>query len=146
MARREAVIVIDRNRVALIERNSPRDAGPYYLFPGGHLEEGETPADAARREACEELGLVVHIERLLAVSAYRGNEQHYYLASIVSGAFGTGDGEEMRQDATQPGGTYAPIWLGREELLRRDVRPKSLATLLHAGAEANLTTVLRIND
>ena len=104
------------------------------------------PADAARREATEELGLVVHIERLLAVSTYRGNEQHYYLASVVGGTFGTGHGEEMRPDAIQASGGYTAVWLGREELLRRDVRPKSLATLLHAGAEATLTMALHIDD
>lgn len=143
---RGAVVVIDQDRVALIERTSPRNSTPYYLFPGGHLEEGETPADAARREAAEELGLIVHIERLLAVSTYRGNEQHYYLASIVSGAFGTGEGEEVRPNAEHPNGTYTPVWLGRDDLLVKEVLPKSLATLLHSGGEKDLTTVLRITD
>ena len=143
---RGAVVLIDADRIALIERKSPRNAGPYYLFPGGHLDERETPADAARREAFEELGVVVHIERLLAVSTYHGNEQHYYLASMVSGTFGSGAGEEMRPDATQPNGAYTPVWLRREELLRRDVRPKSLAMLLHVRGEEDLTTVVHITD
>ena len=146
MARRGAVVVIDGDRVALIERHSPRQEGVYYLFPGGHLEEGETPADAARREAAEELGLIVHIERLLAIGAHRGNEQHYYLASVAGGTFGTGVGEEMLPDQNHPNGTYTPVWLGREELLRHDVRPRSLAMLLHAGGELGGTTIVRITD
>ena len=146
MARRGAVVVIDGDRVALIERRSPRSEGIYYLFPGGHLEEGESSADAAQREAVEELGLIVRIERLLAIGAHHGNEQHYYLASVAGGTFGTGAGEELRPDPTHPNGTYTPVWLGREELMRCDIRPKSLATLLHGRGEMDSTTIIRITD
>lgn len=146
MARRGAVIVIDGDRVALIERDSPRSEGTYYLFPGGHLEEGESSADAAQREATEELGLIVHIERLIAIGIHRGNEQYYYLASVVGGTFGTGAGEEMLPDQNHPNGAYTAVWLQREELLLHDVRPKSLATLLHAGGEMDSNIIVRIAD
>jgi 8-oxo-dGTP diphosphatase len=37
-----------------------------FMLPGGGIETGETPADAARREAAEECGLVIDVGRELA--------------------------------------------------------------------------------
>lgn len=143
---RAAVVVVDRGWVALIERRSALNAQPYYLFPGGGVEAGEAPEDAARREAAEELGVVVRLDGLLAMGAWRDAEHYYYLARIVGGAFGVGNGEEMRTDVAHPNGSYTAVWLRREELPRRDVRPKSLAALLAAEAVSALTAVLRIED
>jgi len=99
---RGAVVVLDGERVALIERRVPERDTPYYLFPGGQVEAGETPEGAARREALEELGLQVRIERLLAVSAFRETEQRYYLATVEGGVFGSGQGEELANAADHP--------------------------------------------
>jgi 8-oxo-dGTP diphosphatase len=50
-------------RVLLCHRRADRDWYPdVWDFPGGHLEAGETPEDAARREVMEELGVVVEGE------------------------------------------------------------------------------------
>jgi len=99
---RGAVVVLDGERVALIERRVPERDTPYYLFPGGQVEAGETPEGAARREVLEELGLQVRIERLLAVSAFRETEQRYYLATVEGGVFGSGQGEELANAADHP--------------------------------------------
>ena len=48
-------IVIRDGKVAVVH-SSKYD---YYKFPGGGIEEGETPASAAIREAGEEAGLVI---------------------------------------------------------------------------------------
>jgi 8-oxo-dGTP diphosphatase len=143
---RGAVVVLDGVRVALIERVTPERQAPYYLFPGGQLEPGETPEQAARREAEEELGLQVQIGRLLAVVMRRGVEQHYYLAEIAGGIFGSGQGEELRNTPDHPKGTYRPVWLECQDLARRDVRPRALAALLAFGVPAVTAGVLRIDD
>ena len=56
-------IAIDKDRV-LIVKNKPdptRGGGGYWGFPKGHLEEGETPIQAAIREVQEETGFIVVI-------------------------------------------------------------------------------------
>ena len=54
-----AVIVQDE-RLLLIQRTNDPGAGRWAV-PGGHVEPGETLADAARREVLEETGLEVTV-------------------------------------------------------------------------------------
>ncbi|GII80715.1 ADP-ribose pyrophosphatase [Sphaerisporangium rufum] len=58
-----AFITDRRGRVLLVKPNY-RD---HWLWPGGHVDEGETPADACAREVREELGLILPVGRLLGV-------------------------------------------------------------------------------
>lgn len=43
-------------RVLLLQRSAEGDAEGLWAFPGGRIEDGETPEDAARRECREEIG------------------------------------------------------------------------------------------
>jgi 8-oxo-dGTP pyrophosphatase MutT (NUDIX family) len=54
-----AVVAADTGRVLMIQRAASDDdpAGGMFEFPGGRLEGGETPIQAARREWSEETGL-----------------------------------------------------------------------------------------
>ena len=65
MARAAALIVND-GQIALIERRRSRRGALYYLFPGGQVEDSESPDAAAVREGEEEFGLRVAVERLVA--------------------------------------------------------------------------------
>jgi 8-oxo-dGTP diphosphatase len=56
---RAAVVIVENGRVALIER--VRDRHTYFKFPGGRVEDGESPQQAAVREAHEELGVSVEL-------------------------------------------------------------------------------------
>lgn len=132
MAVRGAVVIIDNDRVATIKRVW---AGRiYFLFPGGGAAELETPEEAARREAYEELGVVVELERLLAIVQFRGDVQFFYLAKVLSGDFGTGTGEELSAGSDGPSGTHTPAWLPLAELHQVDIRPKPLAEAIASGA------------
>ncbi|UOY92208.1 NUDIX domain-containing protein [Ectobacillus sp. JY-23] len=124
MRNRGAVVVIRNKEVALIKRN--RGGKVYYVFPGGGIEEGETPKQAAQREAYEELGVHVIVGDLLTV--LHANGKHYYFyAYIVSGTFGTGTGEEFNMPER---GTYEPLWVPLAQLSTLDVRPKRVADML----------------
>ena len=58
-----ALITDHESRVLLVKPNY-RD---YWTLPGGMVDAGETPEDACARELREELGLGLHIRRLLVI-------------------------------------------------------------------------------
>ncbi len=66
-----AAAVIRRGGQVLIgKRRAGSYYGGYWEFPGGKLEDGETPADCLARELKEELGIDCHVGELLTVTLY----------------------------------------------------------------------------
>ena len=76
---RAGIVLIQENNVALIERH--RAGLDYFVFPGGGVDEGETPEQAAVRETMEELGVEVAIRQKVAVVQLGQQEQ----AGLFSG-------------------------------------------------------------
>lgn len=131
MRTRAGIILIENDKVALIERH--RAGLDYYVFPGGGVDEGETPEQAAVREAMEELGVEVSLKRKVAVLHFELSTQVYYLAERIGGEFGSGTGEEFTDsDPADPGeGIYIPIWMPIAEMPRHDkIFPQSMAKIL----------------
>jgi 8-oxo-dGTP pyrophosphatase MutT (NUDIX family) len=120
-----------QDRIALIERW--RNGQHYFSFPGGGVDDGETPAEAAVREANEELGLKVAVERQVVSFTWKGNPHSYFLVTPLGGTFGTGKGEEYGQ----PGlgrGTYHPVWMPIADLLTQPVLPPQAAKFVQRAA------------
>ena len=131
MIRARTVIIQDRH-IALMRRE--RVPGRvYYMVPGGGVEDGETPEQAAVREAFEEVGLHVRIDRLLLIARF-GQDDHYcYLAHVAGGTFGTGAGPEFTERSAEMHGTYAPVWLALDQVGGLDVRPGPIAAAIIDG-------------
>jgi ADP-ribose pyrophosphatase YjhB (NUDIX family) len=111
-------VLRDETRVALIRRVD--DGHTYFVFPGGGIRREETPADAAVRQAHEELGVRVILGPRLLIEEFRGRTVHYFSALVVGGELGTGAVE--------------PVWMELSELPNYDVRPRALAAILTGGA------------
>ena len=130
MRLRAGIILIQDDHLALIKR--VKQGRLYYVLPGGGVQEGEFSEMAARREALEELGVEVAITRLLFINetlnSKFGNCQLYYLAERVTGAFGTGTGEEFSRSDDH--GLYQAVWLPLSELSSYEVYPKGVADYL----------------
>ena len=96
-----------------------RDGHTYFAFPGGSIRADETPADAAVREARDELGVRVVLGPRLLIEELRGETTHYFSALVVGGEAGTGSGRLA--------------WFELGDLPHYDVRPRALAAILTAG-------------
>ncbi len=104
---RAGIVLLTPEGVAAIER--VRDGMTYHTLPGGQVEDGESPAEAARREAFEELGVLVKIRGLVAVVHFGLRTQQYFLAESIGGDFGTGDGPELASSADSEQGSYRAV-------------------------------------
>jgi 8-oxo-dGTP diphosphatase len=133
MKPRAAVILIENDRIALIERY--RSATHYFAFPGGKVEAGETSAIAAKREILEELGLDVEIGQMVGEVWYMGTPQYYFLAQIVGGQFGAGAGKEMSDLPDSPKGSHLPTWMKLEEITKQPVLPKPVAEYVYYSSK-----------
>ena len=132
MRTRAGVVLIEDNKVALIERH--RAGLDYFVFPGGGVDEGESPEQGAIREAMEELGIEVSIQQKIAEIHFgRASKHIYFLVERISGKFGSGTGEEFTDsDPDHPEeGIYIPIWMSIDDLPKHDkVYPFVLAKLV----------------
>ncbi len=128
---RARIVIVRDGKVALIRR--VRDGRTYFLFPGGGVEPGETPEDAARREAVEELGVDVEIGELVHEESFGGTRFLYFDAWIVGGRFGTGtwpDHADLTVRERRQSGTHEAVWVDLDELPSLEVRPAALAAML----------------
>ncbi|WP_051348494.1 NUDIX hydrolase [Peribacillus kribbensis] len=134
MRNRGSVVIIEGNQVALIKR--VRDGMTYFVFPGGGVENGELPEEAAKREALEELGVVVEIGDCISQVRYEGT-QYFYWARMIGGDFGTGGGDEFT-DVKKDRGTYEPLWVSLGALSEMDIRPREIADKLSVEIDEGL--------
>jgi 8-oxo-dGTP diphosphatase len=65
-----AAVVRDGERVLLTQRPPGGPLGLHWEFPGGKIEEGESPEHALIREIHEELGVVARVHGILAVECH----------------------------------------------------------------------------
>ncbi|RIW37290.1 NUDIX domain-containing protein [Bacillus salacetis] len=125
MRNRGSVVIIRNEEAVLIKR--VKNGEEYFVFPGGGIERGESPEQAAAREAYEELGVTVKISQCLSEIDYEG-KQYFFAAKIITGKLGEGKAEEFRDSSR---GTYELVWVPLEKFPEMDIRPAEAARTIN---------------
>lgn len=114
-----AVVRDASGRLLLVRRAHDPAIGKWSL-PGGRIETGETPAQAAAREVREETGLDVEIGDLLqTVDIWGGYRVHDFAATVRGGQLRAGDDASDVRWCTPEEVTTLDLSTGLLEELRR---------------------------
>ena len=87
------VVIISEDCIYTIKR-MVKGRPQYFSIPGGGIEKGESPEEAAKREIKEELGVDVKLIDKLGVYPGGDGMHHIFIGIPTGGEFGTGKGEE----------------------------------------------------
>ncbi len=100
-----AAALIERNGKTLICRRRPDQThGGKWEFPGGKVENGESPAEAVRRELREELDIEAEVGPMIAryEYAYPGKKPILLVFFAVSKFAGEPDGARFAETRWEP--------------------------------------------
>lgn len=86
------IIADERSHIVLVKRAIEPGYGKW-VFPGGYVDRGEDVKSAAVREAREEAGIDVRLERLINVYSYPGRAPVIivYAATLIGGCLACDD-------------------------------------------------------
>ena len=129
---RVAAILKMENGYAFMHRKDVikrKDYQEYYTFPGGGLEENETPQEGVIREIEEEFGIKVKvIKKLYEIKSEKFNQlEIFYLCEYISGTFGTGTGPEFSNNPKYvDSGKYIPEIVKKEDIEKIPLMPPEI--------------------
>jgi 8-oxo-dGTP diphosphatase len=126
---RAAALIISKRHILLIHRF--KDGEDYYVFPGGHVEEGETDEEACLREVREETGLeAAWIARGFDyLIPDRGRMGHYFFIEPHPGVpILTGPELEKRSEQNR----YVHEWIPLIGVAQINLRPEKVRAALAA--------------
>lgn len=83
-----AIIIQDGKMLVFLRKRYSTKTGEwieYYSIPGGGIDKGESPDDAAVRELQEEMGVTIKLDGLVAHQVGRRFEHYVFVAQILEG-------------------------------------------------------------
>lgn len=117
------VLAVDEQDRVLVVRTTY--LGPEWMLPGGRVERWETPHAAAVREALEETGLHVSVERLVLVDAHPARDVSFVFRGRALGG-------ELKPQF----GEIAEVgWVDRAEIARNSPRLHGLLEVIDRAGD-----------
>ncbi|MFF5128129.1 NUDIX hydrolase [Streptomyces syringium] len=106
-----AAIVVHHGRVLMVQRRV-KEGELLWQFPAGEVETGESPEEAAVREALEETGVTVKPVEILGERTHpkTGRHMSYVACSLLSGDARVADEDEL-SDFAWAGLTDIPVYV-----------------------------------
>ncbi len=125
------VIRDEAGRILLVRHVEGR-----WLLPGGAIEPGESPAEAARRECWEEASVLVEPLRILGVysgpeigTTYANGDRAMWVVTIFEARILSGEVQPDGDETSDAG------WFAREELEGLEMSPSTRVILASALAD-----------
>ena len=126
MRQRAAGIIIQDEKILLLHRQ--KNGEIYYITPGGGLEEGETPEQAAKREIKEETNLDVEIgELIFKFNGVYGYPEYFFLVKNIQGEARLG-GEELEKNCEE--NHYEIAWTPLDKLRETNLLPLEIKNII----------------
>ena len=126
-----AAVIRDGDKIFATQRGYG-DLKGGWEFPGGKIEEGETPQEALKREIMEELDTEIEVGELIDTIEYDYPEFHLsmgcYWCSVVSGDLVLKEHEAAR-------------WLGKDGLMDVEWLPADVAVVSLIKKSSTLTGI-----
>lgn len=97
-------LIVRDGRVLLVKRGIEPGYGTW-VFPGGHVDRGETVEEAALRETREECGALAEIEELIGLYSYPGRP---IVVAVFRARLAPGSPEPFADDETLEVGWFTP--------------------------------------
>jgi 8-oxo-dGTP diphosphatase len=119
LRKRASAILLKEDKILLIRRKNER--GEYYVFPGGGIQDDETPAQAVVREMMEEAGITVSSGDVIF------HEQNEYDDNTLVSCEQIGDEEIVWQEDFKqtPTDSFVFEWVETERLPKLELLPKN---------------------
>ena len=121
--RRAGAVVVDRGRVLLVSMQPPGQPR-WWHFPGGGIEPGETPKEAAIRELFEETGLHATDAVEFLHAGVHGGYHQYFLMTCEDLTIGAVSGPELEYAADAD---FRAEWVPIADLPTMPVWPRCVA-------------------
>lgn len=83
-----AAVIISGGKILIARRKMGEPHAGYWEFPGGKVEEGESPQECLERELIEELGLKVRAGEIIAKSEDRSGHGSFTIMAIEAELLG----------------------------------------------------------